>query len=437
MTLAAAKAGGDPQTLKISGTNPITVNNVLIGDVWVCSGQSNMEWPLKASFQPGMDITNSANPRIRLFTVPKLKSNEPVNDVKSKWEECSPETVTNFSAVAYYFGRELQTHLKVPIGIIHTSWGGSPAEVWIREQLLAENASYKNDILDAYQGQAQRIQGEQVKWEEEKASLEKEGKKISRQRPQVGWKPSELYNGMIAPLLNYPIKGAIWYQGESNPGRAYQYRNLFADMIMNWRIDFGQGDFPFLLVQLAPWDKGKKRDLAVISEKPEDSDWAELRESQLLSTKMLPNVGMAVITDVGDKDDIHPTKKEPVGSRLALAARAIAYDEKITYSGPIYRELAIEGDKAIVSFDFLGKGLEARGGKLTGFAVAGRDRKFHWADGVIKGDRVVLSSPEVPEPVAVRYGWSDFPIVNLFNKDGLPASPFRTDNFPMITGPKK
>jgi sialate O-acetylesterase len=434
--LAPGKAGG-PHTLKVSGKNSISINNVLLGDVWVCSGQSNMEFPLRASFQSQKDMTNAANPRIRLFTVPKLKKNEPADDVSSKWEECTPETVPGFSAVAYYFGRELQAFVKVPIGLIHTSWGGSPAEVWLREELLEENPLYKTDILNSYITQTKHFQEESAKWDEEEAALKKEGKQMTRRRPTPGWKPSELYNGMIAPLVQYSITGAIWYQGESNAGRAYQYRTLFADMISNWRIDFGQGDFPFLLVQLAPWDKGKKRELAAITEKPGDSDWAELREAQLLATKILPNVGMAVITDVGDKDDIHPTKKEPVGYRLAMAARGIAYDQKITYSGPLYRELEIEGDKAIVSFDFVGKGLDAKGGKVQGFAIAGHDRKFYWADAVIKSNKVVVSSSQVPEPVAVRYGWADFPVVNLVNKDGLPASPFRTDNFPMITGPKR
>jgi sialate O-acetylesterase len=434
--LPAAKAGG-PHKLTVHGKNEITIPNVLVGEVWICSGQSNMEWPLNRSYQSSNEIANASNPRIHLFTVPKLKANEPVEDVKAKWEECNAQTVPNFSAVAYYFGRDLQRHLKIPIGLIHTSWGGSPAEVWIREQVLGENAAYKTDILDTYNEQQSRLQADVAKWEEEKAALEKEGKKITRNRPGGSWKPSELYNGMIAPLLPYTIRGAIWYQGESNAGRAHQYRSLFADMIANWRTDFGQGDFPFLFVQLAPWDKGKKREISAITEKPVESDWAELREAQVFATKVLPNVGMAVITDVGDKDDIHPTKKEPVGGRLALAARGIAYGEKLTYSGPLYRELEIEGNQAIVSFDFVGRGLDARGGKLQGFAIAGRDRKFVWADARIKADRVIVSSPEVPEPVAVRYGWSDFPVVNLFNRDGLPASPFRTDSFPMTTGPKR
>ena len=235
---------------------------------------------------------------------------------------------------------------------------------------------------------------------------------------------------MIAPLIPYAIKGAIWYQGESNAGRAEQYRTLFTDMIRNWRRDWGQGDFPFLAVQLAPWKE--------IKAQPAESDWAELREAQWLATKSLPNVGMAVITDVGDPKDIHPTKKQPVGERLALAARGIVYGEKIEFSGPIYRGGgSLSAGKFIVEFDHVGKGLEARGGELKGFSICGQDRKFVWAKAEIVGNTVVVSSPEVLYPVAVRYGWSDCPVVNLWNKDGLPASPFRTDDFPMITAGNK
>jgi sialate O-acetylesterase len=285
-------------------------------------------------------------------------------------------------------GRDLQKALGVPIGLIHTSWGGSPAEVWMREEVLAENPLYKAEVLDSHTDQTNPADAAIQKWEAEKADLEKRGKKITRNRPGMPWKPAELYNGMIAPLIPYTIRGAIWYQGESNAGRAHQYRTLFADMIANWRLDFGQGDFPFLMVQLAPWDKGRKRDVAKITGEPVESDWAELREAQWLATKVLPNVGMAVITDVGDKDDIHPTKKGPVGARLALAARSIAYGEHVVGSGPTYRSLAIDGDRAVVSFDDVGRGLEARGGKLTGFAIAGADRKFIWADAEIQRDKV-------------------------------------------------
>jgi len=409
--LSRLKAGG-PDNLIVEGKNRIELKNVLVGEVWICSGQSNMELPLKKTFEAEAAISAAGKPQLRLFHVPKTKADEPRDDVKGEWNSAGPESTSNFSAVAYYFGRDLQKALKVPVGLIETCWGGSPAEVWMSRRVLEANPEYKRDILDAY--------------------VEKMGKGNTNKSARAPWKPTELYNGMIAPLIPFSIKGAIWYQGESNAGRAKQYRALFADMIRNWRADWAEGDFTFLEVQLAPYDKAKKRSLETITEKPEDSDWAELREAQLLATKVLPKVGMAVITDVGEKDDIHPKKKEPVGTRLALAARGIAYHEKIEYSGPIYKSMKVQGQKIILSFDHA-DGLEARGGELKGFAICGPDKKFVWPKAQIDGNRVVVSSPEVTQPVAVRYGWSDFPVVNFWNKAGLPASPFRTDDFPMIT----
>jgi sialate O-acetylesterase len=436
LRLPAQKAGG-PDTLTVEGRNKVELKNVLVGEVWICSGQSNMEWPLSRSFESEKDIANSANPKLRLFTVPKLKANQPVDDVKARWQECGPDTVGSLSAVAYYFGRDLQKARGVPVGLIHTSWGGSPAEVWMREGVLAANPGYKRDLLDPFPEQLKSNQAELAKWDKEAEDLKKEGKQPTRGRPWPLWKPAELYNGMIAPLIPYALKGAIWYQGESNADRAWQYRTLFPDMIRNWRRDWGRGDFTFLAVQLAPWDRNKKRSIEDITAAPGDSSWAELREAQLRATKMLPGVGMAVITDVGDKDDIHPTKKEPVGERLALLARGLAYGEKIEYSGPVYRARAVKGNKIILSFDHLGGGLETRGGRLRGFAIAGADAKFVWANAEIDNGKVVVSSPQEDKPVAVRYGWADYPVVNLFNREGLPATPFRTDDFPMTTAPKK
>jgi sialate O-acetylesterase len=436
LRLRPEQAGG-PDTLTVSGKNRITLSNVLMGEVWICSGQSNMEWPLSRSFESADAIARSGQPMIRLFTVPKLKANQPTNNIDSSWKLCGPDTVPNFSAVAYFFGRDLQKALGVPVGLIHTSWGGSPAEVWMSEDVLAGNPDYKSAILDAYSKATKEYEDALATWQQEAAELAKDGKKPSRNKPNPPfWKPTELYNGMIAPLIPYAVAGAIWYQGESNAGRAYQYRSLFADMIRNWRRDWGQGDFSFLAVQLAPWDKGKKRPIEQITAAPVESDWAELREAQVLATKSLSMVGMAVITDVGDKDDIHPTKKEPVGARLALAARGIAYGERIVYSGPIYRGMKTDGDKISLTFDSAQDGLESRGGDLRGFAIAGTDHKFVWANAQIQGDKVVVSSPQVSEPVAVRYGWADCPVVNLWNRNGLPASPFRTDYFPMVTQPK-
>ncbi len=434
--LPSQKAGG-PDTLTVEGKNKIDVRDVLVGEVWICSGQSNMEWPLRSSFEAEKDIAASSNPNLRLFTAPKLKADAPGEDVKANWESCGPDSSRKFSAVAYYFGRDLQKARGVPIGLIHTSWGGSPAEVWIREGVMAANPAYKHDLLDRSADQFKGYQAGLAKWEKEAEEAKKAGKEPAGAKPSPPWKPAELYNGMIAPLIPYAIKGAIWYQGESNAGRAWQYRTLFPDMIRNWRQDWGQGDFTFLAVQLAPWDRNKKRSLEAITANPGESDWAELREAQVLATKVLPKVGLAVITDVGDKDDIHPTKKEPVGARLALLARGIAYGEKIESSGPLYRGMQIKGDKVSLSFDALGGGLEARGGRLRGFAICGQDRRFVWANAEIDDGKVIVSTPEISKPVAVRYGWADYPVVNLFNREGLPASPFRTDDFPLTTAPKK
>jgi len=435
VTIGGFKAGG-PDQLAVSGKNTITLTNVMVGEVWVCSGQSNMEWPLSSAFEPQADIAASANSMLRLFTVPKLKSDEPQSDVKGSWVESNPENTPKFSAVAYYFGRSLQTARKIPVGLIHTSWGGSPAEVWTRQQVLEANPEYKKSILDQYGIDLKKYQDDLATFEKEQEELKKQGQTSDKKAPRAPWKPAELYNGMIAPLLPYAIKGAIWYQGESNAGRAYQYRSLFADMIRNWRHDWGQGDFTFLAVQLAPWDKNKKRSLEEITATPGDSDWAELREAQMLATQTLPKVGVAVITDIGDKDDIHPTHKKPVGERLALAARGIAYGEKIVYSGPVYKSLKVKGGTVVLRFNHVGRGLEARDGELKGFSIASADQKFAWAKAEIRGDKVIVSSPKVSKPVAVRYGWADYPVVNLWNKDGLPASPFRTDSFPMVTLPK-
>ena len=428
--LKKLKAGG-PDTLTVSTkTQTLSFTNVLVGEVWVCSGQSNMEWPLGKSFEPEADIASATNTQIRIFLVPKNKSDAPTTRIKSGWVVCSPEVVKWRSAVGYYFGRDLQQARNVPVGLIETYWGGSSAEAWTSREALEMRPRFQTEILDGYMEAMKKHREGTIAFEIEKAEAAKAGEKFEKRGPNQPWKPSELYQGMIAPLIPYAIKGAIWYQGESNAGRAEQYRTLFTDMIRNWRRDWGQGDFPFLAVQLAPWKE--------IKAQPAESDWAELREAQWLATKSLPNVGMAVITDVGDPKDIHPTKKQPVGERLALAARGIAYGEKIEFSGPIYRGGgSLNAGKFIVEFDHVGKGLEARGGELKGFSICGQDRKFVWAKAEIVANTVVVSSPEVLYPVAVRYGWSDCPVVNLWNKDGLPASPFRTDDFPMITAGNK
>ncbi len=428
LRLRRLKAGG-PDTLTVaSPKRTIEIKNVLVGEVWIASGQSNMEWPVTQSDQPEATIASATNSQIRFFQVPNVKAEAPTVRVNASWKICSPEMIGSHSAVAYHFAKDLQAARDVPIGIIQSDWGGSPAEVWMNRESLEVNPRYRTQILEANAEAWKNHQQALIEFEKEKAVAASKGEEFKKQPPRFGWRPTELYNGMIAPLIPYAIKGAIWYQGESNAGRAEQYRTLFADMVRNWRRDWGQGDFTFLQVQLAPF--------MAVKDEPQESAWAELREAQLLATKVLPNCGMAVITDVGDPKDIHPKKKQPVGARLALAARAIAYGEKIEYSGPTYAGVAFQDGKATVQFDHVGKGLEARDGELKGFAICGADRKFVWAKAEIVGKTVVVSSPEVPKPVAVRYGWADCPVVNLWNKDGLPASPFRTDDFPMVTAGK-
>jgi sialate O-acetylesterase len=415
---------GGPDTLTISAANTLVIKNVLVGDVWLAGGQSNMEFPLRASFDAAGDIASAANPMIRLMKVPHVRLDAPTNDIDASWKECGPETAANISAVAYYFARVLQTNRNVPIGIIESDWGGTPAEAWMQYEFLRSRPLYQLEIFKEWALQQDRYVHSAEAYEREKRQAQENNTEFNKQPPFRPWKPAELYNGMIAPLAGYAIKGAIWYQGESNADsleRAEQYHKLFPDLIRNWRGVWGEGDFPFLLVQLAPF--------MGIQPQPGQSAWASLREAQLESTELLPNVGMAVITDVGDQKNIHPTKKKPVGERLALAARAIAYHEPIEYSGPVCKSMKIEQSHIILTFDHAAGGLEARGGKLTDFAIAGPDGKFVWALAQIQGpDKVLVYSPEVLDPVAVRFGWADYPVVNLWNKAGLPASPFRTDD---------
>lgn len=427
---------GKPSVLRVSGRNTIEIRDVLVGEVWICSGQSNMEWPLSASHDAAAAIASSANPRIRLFTVPKHRSETAQVDVPARWEVCAPGTVPRFSAVGYYFGRALQRERQVPVGLINTSWGGSPAEVWVSPERLGQDPEYRRDILESYPPARARHDQAVARWEQERDAAKAAGAKFDKARPREPWRPTELFLGMIAPLVPYAVQGAIWYQGESNVGRAAQYRRLFADLILDWRAAWGQKDFTFLAVELAPWDKNRKRPLDVITATPVESDWAELREAQGYVARTLPQVGLAVITDVGDKDDIHPTKKTPVGERLALAARVLAYGERVHGLSPVFRSATFGDGKAMVRFDRVGRGLEARGGELTGFAIAGADRKFVWARAEIRGkDTIEVFHPSVKEPVAVRFGWADYPVVNLYSRGGLPVSPFRTDTFPTAVAP--
>ncbi len=568
--LHGLKPGG-PFTMEIRATNTITINDILIGDVWLCSGQSNMELPVRR-VRPlyEEEIAASANNYIRSFTVPKYYVfKEPQKDLPSgKWTAADPETVLDFSAAAWFFARDLYAKYNIPVGLLTSAFGGSPAEAWISEEGLKEFPVHYNElqrfksdslisaiersdrtrIQEWYSKLQQADEGYKTpgkKWYDPalntdgwktvtvpgywsatelkgingvvwfrkeimvpasaaglpgnlelgrivdadstfingvfigtvsyqypprrytvpagilkegrnvltvrvisnigdggfvpdktyeltagdfKTSLEGEWKyRVGAVMPPLigqtflGYKPGGLFNAMLAPLLNYRIRGILWYQGESNAGRPDEYRTLLPALIMDWRRSFGQGDIPFILVQLPNFMEAKKT--------PSESGWALFREAQTEALK-LPATGMAVTIDIGEWNDIHPLNKKDVGARLALAARKVAYgDNDVVYSGPTYKAMAVKGRKIIISFDNTGSGLYAKGGgNLRQFAIAGADMKFVWAKAKIKGDRVIVKSNEVRKPVAVRYAWADNPEgANLYNREGLPAAPFRTD----------
>ena len=417
--LKPVKAGG-PYVLKI---NSQEIKNILIGDVWICSGQSNMEWRLKQTSNAEVDVAAANYPKIRFFQVPRKEIDAEQSAVNSSWKECTPENAANFSAIGYFFGRDLYKNLNVPIGLINNAVGGSPAESWMSNAVLNGDSEYKQ-FHEAYPKQ---MENHQKALEKHKAVVEKakaDGTKAPN-APGKPWMPSGLYNGMLTPLAPYAIKGAIWYQGESNAGRAYQYRRLFPVMIKNWRDKWGQGDFPFLFVQLAAFGPN--------GDKLGESDWAELREAQTMTLTTSSKTGMALAIDYGTYDDIHPKNKLPVGERLALAARSVAYHQKLVFSGPMYDTMKNNGDKIKLNFKHTGGGLEAKGGELKGFLIAGEDKVWHEAKAEIKGKTVIVSAAEVAKPVAVRYAWAKFPTCNLYNKEGLPAISFRTDDWAMVT----
>jgi sialate O-acetylesterase len=557
---------GGPYQLEVSGKNKIALSNILIGDVWLGSGQSNMEWIIKNTNDAEREIAESNYPKIRLFTVEKAMSYKPKDDLKGgRWMECNPQTIGDFSAVAYFFGRKLQKELNVPIGLINSSWGGTNIETWISWDVMAKIDGYKNVNLDEFDKNADdndknrelylaamnddkglrekwydpktnnadwkkialpnewgvtdignndgivwfrkefelppssanvdatislgpiddvdntyvngTLVGSVTEWNKDrtyqlKSGILKPGKNVlvvkvtdnqggggiygkpeqlfltagETKIPLAGeWLyksaaltsefgikdvgpnsfPSQLYNAMIAPLIQFKITGVIWYQGEANTNAAFRYRTLFADLIKDWRSKWGS-ELTFLWVQLANFMEAK--------DQPEQSEWAELREAQSI-TLGLPKTGQAVIIDIGQADDIHPRNKQDVGYRLALAALKVRYGKDIVYSGPVYESMAVDGNKIVLRFSDVGKGLTVKDkyGYLRGFAIAGKDEKFVWAKAFVDGDKVVVYSDSVKEPVAVRYGWANNPDANLYNAEGLPASPFRTDNWKGLT----
>lgn len=396
------KPAGGPFELKISATNNIVFNDVLFGDVWICAGQSNMGFSLRRARDADAEIATANYPNLRFLTIPAKSATEPQTDFDARWETCSPKTAGDFSAVAYFFARRLRETIQVPVGLVEVAWGGASCEAWIEPRLLLEHPELSG-----------------------LASPTRLEKTPENQRAGA------LRDGMLAPLRPLAIKGVVWYQGEANTGRAWQYRLLLPLLIESWRQDWEQGDFPFYFVQLANFMAPRPN--------PGNSSWAELREAQNLTARQLRNVGVAVAIDVGETANFHPKDKKPVGERLALLALARTYGVDVVCAGPEFRSMKIDGNRAVLAFDNVDGGLkiganaQCDDAELRGFAVAGADRKFHWAQATIEGETVVVSAPEVPRPVAVRYAWADNPICNLTNGAGLPASPFRSDVWPGVT----
>jgi sialate O-acetylesterase len=441
-------ANAKPQTMSIEGSSKRELKNILVGEVWLCSGQSNMGMTVSSSWDADLESLTTNYPNLRLISVPQVGTQEPQKDFKGQWEAATPETCKDFTAVGFFFGRVLHQALNVPVGLIDNAWGGSACEAWIRRDVIEKDARFK-DIISLWKGTEANFKQEdfekQVAAHKEKtlawAQARREALKAGKpepaplprapQNPMTGQhRPGNLYAGVLHPLIGYGIKGAIWYQGESNSGRAQEYGALFPAMIQHWRDEWKQGDFPFYWVQLA--------DFKAYQARPGDSDWAELRESQTKTMSLLKNTGQAVITDLGEANDIHPKNKRDVADRLVRWALAKDYGIKIPYSSPMFKEVKFEGAKALVSFSEVGTGLRTVDvGEVSGFAICGEDRKWVWADAKILGnDKIEVSSKSVAKPVAVRYAWADNPVCNVYSKEGLPVTPFRTDDFPMITDAK-
>ncbi|TXK52630.1 sialate O-acetylesterase [Pontibacter qinzhouensis] len=380
-------AAGGPYTIKIEGYNTILLEDVLIGEVWLCSGQSNMEWSARAGIDNAEQAVAEANfPFIRFFRVGYRTADVPQQDLDGQWVVCTPETMKDFSAVAYFFGKDVHQNLNLPVGLIDNSWGGTPAETWVNPDLIA-----KNQAMAA------------------SAATQKE----------VTWcpvEPGKTYNAMLKPLVPYHIAGVLWYQGESNTNDPENYATLFPTLIQNWRSEWGY-EFPFYYVQIAPFKHYGTQ------------AGARLRDVQR-RVLQVPNTGMVVVSDIGNNENIHPTNKHDIGKRLANLALNQTYGKKeLPYSGPLFREMKTDGNKAVLYFDHADKGLVSKNKKLTQFEIAGSDQKFVKADARIVGNTVVVQAKRVKNPAAVRFEWHSAVEASLFNKEGLPASSFRTDDW--------
>jgi sialate O-acetylesterase len=407
-------SGGPAAAMTIQGTNTITIADVLVGDVWIGSGQSNMQWPVRQSDNADAEIASANFPQIRLFYVPRKTSPAPVDDVDARWVVCTPESVKEFSAVLYFFGRQMHQDLKTPMGLIHSSWGGTPIASWLSGPSLVGNArlepflTFWQNIILQYPASLARHEQALKTWE---ASGSQAPRPAAPLGPGHAHEPTTLYNAMIAPLAKYTIKGALWYQGETEAGRAQGdiYGEALMTLVRDWRRAFGQGDFPMYWVQLANYGNAAK-----------NGHWMRVQEGQVKATA-LRNTGVAIINDIGNPTNIHPTNKQDVGRRLALLAQN-------KEASPLYRQITREGDAIRIWFDHAGKALKVRGGgPLKGFQIAGPDGKYVAATARIEGVTVLVSSPEISNPQWVRYAWDYNPDANLINESGLPASAFRTN----------
>lgn len=445
--LPALKADGKPMRMSIKGDGgAVGFKDILLGEVWICSGQSNMEWSVRASANPQEEIANAKHPTIRLFNVPAhIKQNTPQQDAqKATWQACSPQTVANFSACGYYFGRALSKELNVPIGLVGTNWGGTRIEPWTPPVGFAQVPKLKNisdaiAVLDPQtdQGKAARANYlNKVKaWSAQAEKNVAAGKDIGS-APQFNINPpggaTQIYNGMVAGLTPLSARGAIWYQGESNAGDGLKYDHLKEALVKGWRETFQNDELAFYWVGLAGFGRGH-------SGKPEGGGWGPVREGQRRALR-LPHTGMAVTTDIGHPSDIHPKNKQDIGQRLALWALAKNYGKDVVPSGPMYKSHEVKGNAVTVHFDHVGSGLMSatKGGEhlmgpvkptteaLASFSLRDDKGAWHWAEAVIKGETVVLTSPNVAKPTAVRYAYDSLPKVNFYNKEGLPAVPFTT-----------
>lgn len=442
VTLDPMTVGG-PFELRIEGDNTIVLHDVLIGEVWICSGQSNMQWSVGQAYDADLESLTAKSSQIRLISVPQVGTQEPQDDFKGHWEVLNADNVKSFSAVGYFFGRQLQQTLGVPIGLIDDAWGGSACEAWVRRDLLEADETYK-PLMDRWRKQESELPEAMAKyqerladWREEVKTAKAEGKQPPR-RPQSpdgamrgNARPGNIYNGVLKPTIGYGIRGVVWYQGESNASRAYQYRDLFPLMIKSWRDEWNIGDFSFYWVQLADF-KAEKTE-------PGDSDWAELREAQTLTMSKLPKTGQAVIVDLGEARDIHPRDKQNVAKRLARWALARDYGVDVPCQSPTYKSMEKDGNKIVLTFEHTGSGLVPFDvNDLRGFAVSSSDRKFVWAKAKLVGNnKVEVWADDVSDPVAVRYAWADNPVCNLYSREGLPVTPFRTDDWPGVTADSK